>query len=53
MEKRSKDRRVSTITPRFPLLTVSGRIMDDRREQPDRRINNIQVMFLDVIIKAS
>lgn len=46
VERRIKDRRVSEITPVFPLLTVKGRIMDDRRVLPDRRINNIQVRFL-------
>ena len=49
MERRQADRRVSGRTPPFPLLTVSGRVMDDRRKQPDRRINNIQALFLGVI----
>lgn len=49
MERRKADRRVSSTTPPFPLLTVHGRIMDDRRKQPDRRINNIQALFLGVI----
>jgi hypothetical protein len=49
MERRKADRRVSATTPPFPLLTVYGRIMDDRRKQPDRRINNIQALFLGVI----
>jgi hypothetical protein len=49
MERRNTDRRVSVITAAFPLLTVSGRIMEDRRKQADRRINNIQALFLGVI----
>jgi hypothetical protein len=52
MQRRTKDRRVSTITPPFPLLTVLGRIMEDRRVLPDRRINNIQVKFLNDVGKA-
>ena len=46
MERRAKERRANIINPVFPLLTVFGRIMDDRRKQPDRRLNNIQVKFL-------
>ena len=49
MERRKVDRRVSATTPSFPLLTVHGRVMDDRRKQADRRINNIQALFLGVI----
>jgi hypothetical protein len=49
MERRKADRRVSATTQFFPLLTVYGRIMEDRRKQPDRRINNIQALFLGVI----
>lgn len=49
MERRREDRRVSAKTPPFPLMTVSGRIMEDRRKQPDRRISNIQALFLNVI----
>lgn len=49
MERRREDRRVSATTPPFPLMTVSGRIMEDRRKQPDRRISNIQALFLNVI----
>ena len=49
MERRKEDRRLSVITPAFPLMTVRGRIMVDRRKQPDRRINNIQALFLNVI----
>jgi hypothetical protein len=49
MERRKDERRISAITPAFPLMTVAGRVMDDRRKQPDRRIHNIQALFLDVI----
>jgi hypothetical protein len=49
MERRKADRRVSSTRPLFPLLTVYGRVMNDRRKQPDRRINNIQALFLGVI----
>lgn len=49
MERRREDRRVAETTPPFPLMTVSGRIMEDRRKQPDRRISNIQALFLNVI----
>ncbi len=49
MEKRKSERRVSSTTPPFPLLTVHGRVMEDRRKQPDRRINNIQALALDII----
>jgi hypothetical protein len=49
MERCKVDRRISAATPPFPLLTVHGRIMEDRRKQPDRRINNIQALFLGVI----
>ena len=37
MERRKSVRRASTAAPPFPLLTVHGRIMEDRRERPDRR----------------
>lgn len=49
MERRKDERRVSATTPAFPLMTVAGRVMEDRRKQPDRRIHNIQALFLDVI----
>ncbi|MEJ2136516.1 MAG: hypothetical protein P8X86_14900 [Desulfofustis sp.] len=49
MEKRKSERRVSIRTPSFPILTVFGRILDDRRKQADRRINNIQALALDII----
>ena len=49
MERRKEDRRTSVTAPEFPLMTVTGRVMQDRRRQPDRRINNIQALFLNVI----
>ena len=49
MERRKDDRRVSATTPPFPVMTVTGKISEDRRKQPDRRINNIQALFLNVI----
>ena len=49
MERRKEERRVSATTRAFPLMTVAGRVMEDRRKQPDRRIHNIQALFLDVI----
>ena len=49
MERRKEERRISVTIPLFPLKTVTGRVMQDRRRQPDRRINNIQALFLNVI----
>jgi hypothetical protein len=49
MEKRKSERRVATRTPSFPILTVFGRILDDRRKQADRRINNIRALILNII----
>jgi hypothetical protein len=52
MNRRVKERRVFVKTPPFPIMTVHGRIMDDRRRFPDRRLNSIQVMALDYIINS-
>ena len=52
MERREKERRAFGGVQQFPLLTVSGRVMEDRRRQPDRRLSNIRVMFLGVISGA-
>jgi hypothetical protein len=49
MERRKGDRRASAIRPSFPLLTVSGRVMEDRRNHADRRVNSIRALFLDII----
>ena len=46
MKRRINERRINTIKPSFPLLTVFGRIIEDRRKQPDRRLNNIHVKFV-------
>ena len=48
MERRKRERRAFNAAPNFPLLTLSGRIVEDRRRQPDRRLNNIKVMFLGI-----
>ena len=48
MERRKQERRAFTATPDFPLLTLSGRIVEDRRRQADRRLNNIKIMFLGI-----
>ena len=53
MERRKQERRAFNAAPNFPLLTLSGRIVDDRRRQPDRRLNNIEVMFLGVARSAA
>ena len=53
MERREKERRAFRGVQQFPLLTVSGRVMEDRRRQPDRRLNNIRVMVLGVISGAA
>jgi hypothetical protein len=53
MERREKERRVFGGVQQFPLLTGSGCVMEDRRRQPDRRLNNIRVMFLGVISGAT
>jgi hypothetical protein len=53
MERREKERRAFGGVQQFPLLTVSGRVMEDRRRQPDRRLNNIRAMFLGVISGAA
>ena len=49
MERRKQQRRVSPRTPVFPILTVYGRIIDDRRKQADRRLNDIRTLILEVI----
>lgn len=46
MERRNYDRRVSTTTPAFPLVTTHGRILEDRRKQPERRVDNPEPLFL-------
>jgi hypothetical protein len=48
MERRKEERRTFDAVPSFPLLTLSGQIEEDRRRQPDRRLNNIKVMFLGI-----
>lgn len=45
MDRRKPERRALETAADFPLLTLSGRIMGDRRRQPDRRLNKIRVMF--------
>jgi hypothetical protein len=47
MERRKNERRIFRTVSGFPLITSSGRIVDDRRRQPDRRLNNIEVTLLD------
>ena len=49
MERRKQERRVSARNPAFPILTVYGRIVDDRRKQADRRLNEIKTLFLEII----
>ena len=53
MERRKNERRGFNAAPEFPLLTLSGRIVEDRRRQPDRRLNNIKVMFLGIATGAA
>ena len=52
MERRKQERRVTTVTPPFPLLTLSGKIVENRRVQPDRRLNNIKVQYFGNISEA-
>ena len=52
MERRKKERRKFTAAAQFPLLTTSGRILDDRRRQPDRRLNSIKAVFLGIASNA-
>jgi hypothetical protein len=46
MERRIIERRGFHSTPDFPLVTPSGEIVEDRRRQPDRRLNSIEVAYL-------
>ena len=51
--RRPGDRRLSGGTPSFPLECSNGvTIMECRRKIPDRRINDIQVEWLDETVIA-
>ena len=48
MERRHNERREFTAAQEYPLMTAAGLIVKDRRRQPDRRLNNIEVTFLEL-----
>ena len=48
MERRNNERREFTAAREFPLMTAAGLIVKDRRRQPDRRLNNIEVIYLEL-----
>jgi hypothetical protein len=52
MERRHDERREFTAAQEFPLLTAAGLIVKDRRTQPDRRLNNIEVTYLELAAGA-
>lgn len=52
MERRNKERRELTAAVEYPLMTGSGQIVEDRRRQPDRRLNNIEVTYFDHAVSA-
>ena len=52
MERRNKERRELTAAVEFPLTTTSGQLVEDRRRQPDRRLNNIEVTYFDHAVSA-
>jgi hypothetical protein len=47
--RKGKDRRRTVQNSFFPLLTSEGPVLQDRRRQPDRRLNNIKAVFLNRI----
>jgi hypothetical protein len=48
MERRHNERREFTTAREFALMTAAGLIVKDRRRQPDRRPNNIEVTYLEL-----
>ena len=48
MERRNNERREFTASREFPLMAATGLIVKDRRRQPDRRLNNIEVTYLEL-----
>jgi hypothetical protein len=52
MERRHNERREFTSAQEFPLMTAAGLIVKDRRRQPDRRLNNIEVTYLELAMGA-
>jgi hypothetical protein len=52
MERRHNERREFTAAQEFPLMTAAGLIVKDRRRQPDRRLNNIEVTYLELGVGA-
>ena len=48
MERRHNERREFSAAQAFPLMTAAGMIVKDRRRQPDRRLNNIEVTYLEL-----
>jgi hypothetical protein len=52
MERRQNERREFTVAQEFPVRTAAGLIVKDRRRQPDRRLNNIEVTYLELAVGA-
>lgn len=52
MERRQDERREFTAAQEFPLMTAAGLIVKDRRTQPDRRLNSIEVTYLKLAVGA-
>ena len=52
MERRKSERREFCTAPDFPLITRTGQIEKDRRRQPDRRLNSIEVTYMDFNVGA-
>ena len=52
MERRIIERRGFHTAEDYPISTPLGEIVEDRRRQPDRRLNNIEVTYLDYPAEA-
>lgn len=52
MERRKSERREFCTAPAFPLITRTGQIEKDRRRQADRRLNSIEVTYMDFNVGA-